>query len=126
MITVIINQFKDIKNYSKNKILINDNDFYNIFNGQKFFDNTYDIEKLKELINDIKEYSINNDIVIHTFNPLILNFFDDSDKDIFYYYDSIKIGLYKFFDNFHTLKKLEVLGIGEVICDTRISDLSYI
>lgn len=125
MITVIVNKYPEIKTFSKNKILISDVDFYKAFNGEPLFGTVYDIEDLNQMIIDIKSYATENDIVIHTFNPLILNFFEDSDKDIFYYWSVNQSELKMFFEDEFNCKKLQVMGIGECICDTEISKLQW-
>lgn len=120
MLKVIVNKYRGIKECSKGSMLITDADFYDFLNSEKTFNGQlYTDTRMEQLIDDIIDYSIEKDVVIHTFNALLLNFFKDEDAiKSFYYFDGTE--LKQFFGHPYTLNKLSILGCGEAVCDTDI------
>lgn len=132
MLKIIVNKCPmDIlkKHYDFNNVLfINDGDIYNFLNGNAIFLGRsfalYDIEKIVDAIIEQKDTFPNDDIIVHTFNPLFLNFFTDEDaKEYFEYYDKKTNTFKKLFSIERVLKKLDVMGPGEAVCDT---DMNYL
>jgi hypothetical protein len=117
MLTVICNKYNGAINAD---LYITDKHIFDIFNGQEFYGCEYDIEKIEELMDKIVELSQNTNIVLHTFNPSVLNFLTDEQGIESVCYANKNGELVKFFSHDLTLKKLQMLGVGETISDTRI------
>jgi len=117
MLTVICNKYNGSVNAD---LYLTDKHLFDIFNGQEFYGQEYDIEKLEKFMDKVVELSEHTNIVLHTFNALVLNFLTDKDAIESLYYANRKGELVKFFSHPLTLNKLEILGVGETVSDTRI------
>jgi hypothetical protein len=90
-------------------IVINDSDIYKLIQEEG--------QNILGIINNIIDLSFGTKVVIHTFNPLILNYVSDELAiETFYYFDHTN-NLVKFFE-FNELAALSVLGPGEVVADS--------
>lgn len=132
MLKVIVNKCPiDIiksRNDLKNTLFVNDGDVYNFLNGNAIFlgksFGMSDIEEIADAIIEQNKKFPDDNIIIHTFNPLFLNFFTDEDaKEYFEYYDKKTDSFKKFFSIERILNKLDVMGPGEAVCDT---DMNYL
>lgn len=115
--------------YDLNKVLfINDGDIYKFLNGDAVFlgrsFGVLDIENIVDSIIKQKNDFPKDDIIVHTFNPLFLNFFTDEDAiNYFEYYSKKTKQFEKFFKTERLLKKLKLMAPGDVVCDT---DIGYL
>jgi len=88
---------------------------------ETLIENDYNIEKSVDelvswLLNNWDEDDF-NDIVCHTINPLLINYFtDDIAKEYVWIIDEEGNHI-KFGDDEHMLRKLSCMGVGEVLCD---------
>jgi hypothetical protein len=113
-----------------------DADFYEIFSGAKpFLGKEYGQDDISELCKAFDEAAKDKKILIHTFNPLLINFLEvhTSDKNDYSVF-SLELSQERFFifnneKKFVPLlkipefaRKLDVLSVGEAICDAHISD----
>lgn len=132
MLKIIVNKcpIDIIKSHNdlKNTLFVNDGDVYNFLNGNAIFLGKSfamsDIEEIADAIIEQNKKFPSDNIIIHTFNPLFLNFFTDEDaKEYFEYYDKKTNSFKKFFSIERVLNKLDVMGPGEAVCDT---DMNYL
>lgn len=124
MLNVMIGQLKK-ERQPHHEILIDDLMLYRVLNGDlKFEEKNYNQDEIESLMNKIIELSQNKDILLHTFNPLFLNYIDDDiAKEGFVYFDDNENKFKKFFDLDVAKRKLKSLAAGDVIADINISKL---
>lgn len=125
---VIVNKANIKKIQKSNSILITDRDIYDYLNGEKlFFGVDCSQQHLPEdIIADTLSQldSVKQErIILHTFNPIILNYFEDDFAIKNFYYQDKNGNLVKLFDHESMREKLTMAGPGEVVCDTIISEL---
>jgi hypothetical protein len=104
----------------KADLVITDADIYNIFNGREFDGVQFKAYAIDEFIDKIIEIANNGKtVVLHTFNPLILNFVPDeiAIDCIFYSKDG---ELEKLFSHDFVKEKLAFMEVGEAILDTEL------
>lgn len=102
-------------------IVLTDGDIYEILNGKQFEGRNYTVEKLGDFVDKIVDIGYNEkDVIVHTFNPLVLNFLHDvvALESVYYAHDNV---LFRVFEHDSMIEKLTILGVGEVICDTYIN-----
>jgi len=102
-------------------IVLTDGDIYEILNGKQFEGQNYTVEKMGDFVDKIVDIGRNNkDVIVHTFNPLVLNFLNDvvAIESVYYAHDNV---LFRVFEHDSMIEKLTILGVGEVICDTYIN-----
>lgn len=102
-------------------IVLTDGDIYEILNGKQFEGRNYTVENLGDFVDKIVDIGYNEkDVIVHTFNPLVLNFLHDvvAIESVYYAHDNV---LFRVFEHASMMEKLTILGVGEVICDTYIN-----
>lgn len=122
MLRIIVNQFPCIQAYCRDKKLLTDAFFYSLFNGDEKFQGTaYRQEDMESLVSHLWHYAeedVDFDVVVHTFNPALINCLDDwqAEKSILYY----EAGELKpvFVDMPGMLEKLVLMGPGDAVADT--------
>lgn len=129
MLKIIVNRCEPSKIkeiVSKNDIFLNDSDIYKILNGEETFrEKHYFYESMELLVDALVATSVNENVVIHSFNPLFFNWFHDNVAiDAFMMLDNSG-KFVKIFSFERMLKKLEVMGAGEAVCDTDFSNFNY-
>lgn len=129
MLKIIVNRCEPSKIkeiVSENDIFMSDADIYRVLNGETTFKgNTYLYEKMELLVDALVAASVNENVVIHSFNPLFFNWFHDNVAiDAFMMLDNSG-KFVKIFSFERMLKKLEVMGAGEAVCDTDFSIFDY-
>lgn len=124
MLNVMIGQLKKDRQ-PHHEILIDDLMIYRVLNGDlKFEEKNYNQDEIESLMNKIIELSRNKDILLHTFNPLFLNYIDDDiAKESFVYFDEKENKFKKFFDLDLAKRKLKSLAAGDVIADINVFKL---
>lgn len=121
MLTVIINKASknDYSLFSdEGKIvnLINDIFLFKIFNGEEnFLNKKYNFTEIENLIDDIVSFYEDNNVILHTFNPLVLNYFTDEVAVKTFYFKNKNNEFEKFFDDKEKMNKLDMMGPGEVV-----------
>lgn len=83
--------------------------FLNYFREENYIISST-IDRLSKIFNK------DNDIVYYTFNPLIINYFEDSYAKYLYMIDNTGKEFYLGEDE-HFLNKLNYMGLGEALCD---------
>lgn len=121
MLKVIVGLFskeqKEILTKMHNAILITDLEIYNVLNGE---DETIDVyfDDYEKLVDAIYEQSKTENIILHTFNPLIHNYFEDEVAiESFFFFNNKTGDLEKLFDNEKLKRKLNSLAPGDAITD---------
>lgn len=101
---------------TENQLFLDDHSFYDILNNdKKFEDKNYYYERIDILVEKITASSKEKDILIHTINPLILNWFDNETAIESFYFLNNKGDFVKFFNDEYMISKLESMGPGEII-----------
>jgi hypothetical protein len=126
MLKVIINKCpKDImKNIVNNyHIILTDKEIYPILNSEECFNGKkYSFNKIEDFVDEISRLGNEKNVLIHTFNPLILNFFEDNIAKESFIIIKNSGDFIKFFDNENSKIKLECMGPGEAVIDTKFED----
>lgn len=102
----------------KADIVITDAEIYHIFNGREFQGVQFKAYAIDEFIDKLIEIASNGKtVVLHTFNPLILNFVPDeiAIDCVFYSKDG---ELKKLFNHDFVRAKLASMEVGEAISET--------
>ena len=122
MFFVIINRCeKEHIEYFKEKnnieIFINDQDIYSILNSEKEFNGKIQsLNKIEDFADQIVGLAEEKNILLHTFNPLLLNFFEDEVARNSFFEKKKDGSFVKFFEK--NEYKLEVMNPGEAVSDT--------
>lgn len=126
MLTIIVSKCKRevidsmVKDFD---IFISDKDIYPILNSESYFNGKeysfYDIESFAD---EIVRISKEKKVLIHTFNPLILNFFEDDIARESFFIIKNKDKLIKFFDDERINEKLMCMNPGEAVVDTKFDE----
>lgn len=130
MLKVIVNvcpsaRLKEIAGESS--VVLTDSDLYKILNGEeKFGPFMYEQSNIEGLVDAIVEASKVKDIVLHTFNPGLLNWFEDSVAISSFYVLNEQGEPELLFSYKSMLEKLEALGPGEAVVDTDFKRFSEI
>lgn len=118
---------KEIKDAFPGYKLMDDYAFYNILNGEQFVLTTYNLDSLDALMLSIEKGCEDGEkIVIHTFNPLIVNFLEIHDKEELSLERSARrFAFYTDKNDFipalkipSLVKKLDFMSVGEAVCDS--------
>lgn len=134
MLNIIINECKqDVlnKHFGLNKIIfINDGHIYSFINGDAAFagkvfsNNTASLEEFGQALLELNNKFPAEDIVVHTFNPLILNLFSDEQaKEFFVYYDKKRDCFKPVFTIKSMLEKLQYMSAGDAVAETDSDNL---
>lgn len=130
MLKVIVNvcpsaKLKEIAGESS--VVLTDADLYKILNGEeKFGPFMYEQSNIEGLVDAIVEASKIKDVVIHSFNPGLLNWFEDSVAISSFYVLNEQGEPELLFSYKSMLEKLEALGPGEAVVDTDFKRFSEI
>lgn len=126
MLTIIVSKCKRevidsmVKDFD---VFISDKDIYPILNSESYFNGKeysfYDIESFAD---EIVRVSKERKVLVHTFNPLILNFFEDDIARESFFIIKNKDKLIKFFDDERINKKLMCMNPGEAVVDTKFDE----
>lgn len=128
MLIVIINKCKNsiIKSIEKEleiDITITDKNIYSILNSEIDFNGKkHSLYKIEKFVDEIVNVSNSKRVLLHTFNPLILNFFEDEVAKNSFVTTIDGINFTKFFENEKNKSKLECMGPGEVVIDTKFEE----
>jgi len=134
MLSIIINECKQEilnKHFDLNKIVfINDGHIYSFINGDAVFagkvfsNNASSLEEFGRALLELNNNFSQEDIVVHTFNPLILNLFDDEQaKEFFVYYDKKRDCFKPVFTIKSMLEKLQYMSAGDAVAETDSDNL---
>lgn len=134
MLNIIINECKQeilSKHFDLNKIVfINDGHIYSFINGDAAFagkvfsNNTMSLESFAQALLEMNDKFPKENIVVHTFNPLILNIFSDEQaKDFFIYYDKRRDCFKPVFTIKSMLEKLQYMSAGDAVAETESDNL---
>lgn len=130
MLKVIVNvcpstKLKEIAGESS--VVLTDAELYKMLNGEeKFGPFMYAQGNIESLVDAIVETSKSKDIVIHTFNPGLLNWFEDNVAISSFYVLNEQGEPELLFSYKRMLEKLEVMGPGEAVVDTDFQRFSEI
>lgn len=130
MLKVIVNvcpsaRLKEIAGESS--VILTDAELYKMLNGEeKFGPFMYDQNSIEGLVDAIVEASKTKDFVIHSFNPGLLNWFEDSVAISSFYVLNEQGEPELLFSYKSMLEKLEALGPGEAVVDTNFKRFSEI
>lgn len=122
MLKVIVNvcssaKLKEIAGESS--VILTDAELYKVLNGEeKFGPFMYDQSRIEGLVDAIVEASKVKDVVIHTFNPGLLNWFEDNVAVSSFYVLNEQGDPELLFSYKRMLEKLECMGPGEAVSDT--------
>lgn len=130
MLKVIVNvcpsaKLKEIAGESS--VILTDAELYKMLNGkEKFGPFMYTQNNIESLVDAIVEASKTKDFVIHSFNPGLLNWFEDNVAISSFYVLNYQGEPDLLFSYKRTLEKLECMGPGDVVCDTDLERFSEI
>lgn len=119
------------KNFPEHRIMT-DAEFYTILNNGYFNGKPYTLDTIDELTRAIEDDCLSGKkILVHVFNPLIINYLE-VDADIENEAE-ISLGRFAFYTKDKQFipalsipmlaKKLDILCIGEAVCDSLVSSL---
>lgn len=122
MLTIVINRFLGVDEYARGKALITDAMLYDLFNGiQTFQGASYSYEEIESFMSHLWHFAEEDggfDVVLHTFNPVVVNFLEDwqARKSVFFYEGGELKPVFGGMPGCD--EKLTVIGPGDVISDT--------
>lgn len=129
MLNIIVNSCPKAKikeNFSEKDIFLNDGDIYKVLNGEeKFKEKSFSYEKMDLFVDALVATSVSENIIIHTFNPLVLNWFHDNVAIDAFIMLNESGEFIKIFSIERMLEKLKYMGAGEAVCDTDFSNFKY-
>lgn len=122
MLRIVINKFPGVQTYCDDKALLTDAFLYDLFSGNMTFQGVeYTCKDMESFISHLWHFAEGDggfDVVLHTFNPMIVNYLEDwqARKAVFFYEGG---ELKPVFGGMPGLEeKLTVMGPGEAISDT--------
>jgi len=108
-------------------VILTDAELYKMLNGEeKFGPFMYDQSNIEGLVDAVVEASKVKDIVIHTFNSGLLNWFEDNVAISSFYVLNEQGEPELLFSYKHMLEKLDCMGPGEAVSDTDFERFSEI
>jgi hypothetical protein len=131
-LVVLINSASaaDIKAEFPDHHVYTDADLFSILNGDvRFFSDLYNQGDIQKVCEVIEKNSIKFPILIHTFNPLIINYLEAYADDKFcmilskkrFYLANNENKFIRILEIPEFTKKIDTLCVGEAVCDSYLS-----
>lgn len=117
----------DIKTEFPDHHVYNDRDIFSILNGEvRFFSDLYSQADLQKFCEKVEERSEKFPLLIHTFNPLIVNYLEAHDNKEFsmdlskkrFYIANNNKEFIRLLEIEEFAKKIDTLSVGEAVCDS--------